>query len=262
MSSSSTSGLREFDYNEKLKGLIHAPDGCVRAQSVLNALGSDKSVSGWFACKKTIAFLEKFKADMEKADTEPKLPIREKRGKFWYIHPGLIDPLAIWADPAYAAYFFQENYMKRGREQLTKTKTERELPGDDGEEDPDGPPGGDPEPRGSANDWSKFYHYMLYVSERRDGKVILKAVRRNNETFRRLQPIVGTDACFFHIDSLPIAMTHNLELMERIKKHFEDVDCEVQGRLTLECSEKKLDDLKKFIEKYFEEQGNSIPNTK
>ena len=135
-----------------------------------------------------------------------------------YIHPSLIDPLAIWASSDYAAYFFNKYYVsnyvspadsKRSseedpREDLPVVKEDvGEDSGDDRSRNDERYPETEPHPSAPQKDWNEFYHYALLVTRREEGKIELRAVRRNDETFKDLERGLDPDDVFFHVSRLP-----------------------------------------------------------
>ena len=169
-----------YNHNERLRNLVRWSDGRVRAVSVLDAVGSCRSFSDWLRLNQTQTLVRRM-------GIEHAVKRQDKPGevKGLYIHPSLIDPLAIWASSDYAAYFFNRYYVSNSvspadskrsseedsRENLPVVKEDvGEDSGDDRSRNDERYPETEPHPSAPQKDWSKFYHYALVVTKREGGR--------------------------------------------------------------------------------------------
>ena len=229
-----------IQYNEKLR-LIHSiKDDMYQMQSIIASCNSNKKVNDWFRNQSTQEILN----EMEGTG----IPVPSKRMDLtpglqgYYVHRLLVNHVAMWASPKYSIYIMKllDTYFEKQRNELQnqidnqKQTIEEQKPR--------------MVPEGKQNN----YKYMIWREDiGKEGFIRLHLVRRSTKSFYELSKIKNSDACWFYISHLPIAMTPNEDIKIIIKKNFSGNEAIVKG-CNIDIQIDLLDRLKELVTKYFE----------
>ena len=226
-----------IQYNEKLR-LIHSiKDDMYQMQSIITSCGSKKQPTRWLNLAETNEIIEDL-ATMQNCTVDELIQQRDDlpnglRG--YYIHKLLVNDIACWANRKYALYIAQllDSIFEKQRNEL-QAKVEEQKPR--------------MVPEGKQNN----YKYMIWKEDiGKEGFIRLHLVRRSTKSFYELTKIKNSDACWFYISHLPIAMTPNEDIKIIIKRNFSGNEAIVKG-CNIDIQIDLLDRLKELVTKYFE----------
>ena len=159
-----------------------------------------------------------------------------------YVHRLLVNHVAMWASPKYSIYIMKllDSIFEKQRDELqnqidNQQQTIKEQ-----------------KPRMVPEGKQNNYKYMIWKEDiGKEGFIRLHLVRRSTKSFYELTKIKNSDACWFYISHLPIAMTPNEDIKIIIKRNFSGNEAIVKG-CNIDIQIDLLDRLKELVTKYFE----------
>lgn len=233
-----------IQYNDQLRIIRSIKDDMYNMKSIINACHSKKKPNDWFKNQSTQELIDEFERmeddNVSKRMTEIRNNVSvELRGH--YVHRLLVNAVAMWASPRYAAHIHKmlDKLAKEERDRLSnkiETMKPRQVP---------------------ANK-QKNYKYMIWKEavEDDEDQIKLHLVRRSHRVFSQVNYIRNDpDKCWFFRDNLPIAMTPNENVKALIKKLLPGSDYSI-SQSTVITYKKHLPLLLEEITTYFNEFQN------
>ena len=243
-----------IQYNNDLRIIRSKKDDMFHAQSILNALGSNKKLRNWFNNKETQDLIQGFKTELKINDDSKIIENRTDtpnglRG--YYVHRLLVNSVASWASPKYAIKIYRllDSLFEMDRNdleaQIVEKNKEIEIKDNKIKK---------LQSRAVPEGREHKYIYCVYIDEGIDWNTVrIHFVRCDKRRISRALKGVDDDQILFYKECLPCSMSVNDDVKEIIAEIVPDEELKFErcsGAAIINYD--YLDDVVESIQEYLD----------